>query len=123
VKHVSGVWTWVSYASGKVGTTAIKLPLPAAVGATLTGDVDGDGNDNETLAKELEGLTGGTVAVTTTDGVVTAFSVQSTPPPPVTPSSPPPTSPASPSPSATPTPSATKPAETAVEPVEPTTAE
>jgi membrane-bound lytic murein transglycosylase B len=85
VKHYYGVWTWVSATSGKVGSVSVALPLSAAVKATLTGDVDGDGT-TELLANELEGLSGGSVAVTTTDGRVTAFSVTSTPPPPPTPS-------------------------------------
>ena len=79
----------MSSTAGKVGSVSIALPLPTAVKATLTGDVDGDGTP-ELLAKELEGLSGGSVAVTTTDGKVTAFSVTSTPPPPASPTTPPP---------------------------------
>ena len=96
---------------------SIALPLPTAVKATLTGDVDGDGT-TELLAKELEGLSGGSVAVTTTDGKVTAFSVTSTPPPPASPTTPPPSSPSSPAPtpSAAPASVTTKP----TTPAEPT---
>jgi hypothetical protein len=97
VRTHTGTWHWTSLDSGKVGTFVVALPLPVAVRATLTGDVNGDGH-LQGLWLELEGLSGGSVSVTTTDGKVTAFVVNSTPPPPAPATTPTPTSPTTTSP-------------------------
>ncbi len=89
VRTYTDVWTWVDAGSGTVGTFAVKLPLPAAVRATLTGDLDGDGDDTESLVKELEGLSGGNVTVQTTDGKVSTFTVNTPPTPPAATPTPP----------------------------------